>query len=126
MNDKIFWAIIDKMNWTKDYNYKRISKEVKNQIYGDKERMMWFLETYNKKIDTLTNIAHQMNPKEYQKYINKTDEELWETISYIIGLGKKHYNAIIKKHSKFKKYKKNKSIENFSYSFEIIYRMKEL
>ena len=121
MNDTIFWAIIGKMGWSDDHDDKRISKEVKSQIYGDKERMTKFLEIYNEKEKTLFDIAHKMTDSEYKKYINESDDGLWDVVSNVIGLGQKHYNSIIKKHSNFKGIKR---IENFSYSFQIIEKMK--
>lgn len=121
MTEKTFWAIIDNMRWSEDHDYNRISKDIKNGVYGDKERMIELKSMYHTKEDNMMNIAHSMTKEEYAKYIDESDDGLWDVCSNVIGSGKKYYNSCIKNNSGFKKVRR---IENFSYSFQVIDTMK--
>ena len=109
------------MEWTKDNNDKRISKEIKNKVYGNKDRMIRFHILYQEKYDIISDIAYnKMTDKEYEKYIDQSDGGLSDVLANVMGMGEKTYNSVIKKHSNFKGIK---NIENFGYSFHIIEKM---
>jgi len=114
INDKKFWEFIKKTKWTKDYNYNRIKKEIKEEKYFKKEEKEEYEEKYLEKYNILYKIAILLSKKEYQKYINQSDDGLSDLISNVIGNGQEHFDKVIKDYKKFKNYE---AIENFKYCF---------
>jgi len=95
INDKKFWEFIKKTKWTKDYNYNRIKKEIKEEKYFKKEEKEEYEEKYLEKYNILYKIAILLSKKEY-------------------GNGQEHFDKVIKDYKKFKNYE---AIENFKYCF---------
>ena len=111
--EDVFWNIIEKLDWKKDGNYKRINKELSNY---PKDTIKKLREFCYSKLDELSKRFDSEWLKHGSEGIDASDDGWYDIRAEVVGRGKKFYYSITK--SKLQKmaialdYK-----ENFLYSF---------
>lgn len=123
MNEEKYWKIIREVSWKKDFDFKRIKKELSNEkLLPIKDRKK-FLEIQDKLKDNLRNYLSGLDDKVYSDFIGESDDGLSDLVAHIVGLGKTKYYKCLKNYKEASKHSywnakedKDKRVENFFYS----------
>jgi len=83
MSEVVFWALVDKLNWGKDLDYKRIERYLLREITKDEAEAM--REQFKKQKSELY--------KALDPYVQLSDDSYDDLLSHIIGLGEDEYNS---------------------------------
>jgi hypothetical protein len=119
ISDEQFWKTIAKMEWSSDYSYKRINKEMLELKYGTIGFEIAIGNIFKEKKQDLKNMIDynlEKNNLEYGSVIGLGDDSLDDLCSNIIGLGETTYLKAMKK---VKFAGKQDTNESFAYIFHL-------
>jgi len=112
--EDVFWNIIEKVDWKKDGDYRRINKELSNLPKDTIKKLRDFCDD---KVSDLSKRFDSEWLKHGSEGIDASDDGWYDIRAEVVGRGKKFYYSITK--SKLQKMAINLDYnENFLYSFQ--------
>ena len=114
VDDSEFWQIVEEVDWARDFDYKRISKELK-KLYSASQRKE-IEKLAEKKADALDKaISGWCDSK--GKGVPCGDDSYSDLRYHIIGLGKAKYDAVMRNPQKgYKMADNSEYVESFLYA----------
>ena len=110
--ESFLWGLVEKADWTKDHDYKRIEKEFKKLPQEIYKKLQKFVDDKVEELHTRFKKDWLANPG-----IEVSDDGWWDLRAEVVGRGEKFFNGITVK--KLQKMALTRDYqENFTYALQ--------